>query len=294
MAATRFGLGVALSTPVDEAGGIDPVRLVDHARWCLAASCDVLTLFGTTGEGASFGLPERRRGFAALAAAGIPASRLVCGIAAASIEDAAAQSAQAIEAGCRGLLVAPPFYFHGAPEAGVEAWLGALLGSLPAPTDVLLYHIPSMTGVGLSPALIGRLRAAFPGLVAGVKDSSCDWNNTAALLAAHRDLMVLVGDERDLARAVREGGSGTICGLANLIPDRLGKVAREGLDDAAISPLVEAIRRHPVIPAVKAALAHLKRDAGWARMRAPLVALPAADARTLGAALDAILHPIPA
>jgi 4-hydroxy-tetrahydrodipicolinate synthase len=294
MAASRFGLGVALATPVDEAGHIDTGRLAEHATWCVAQGCDVLTLFGTTGEGASFGLAERRRAFAALAAAGLPAARMVCGVAAASVEDAAAQAALAIEAGCRGLLVAPPFYFHGAPEDGVEAWLGTLLGGLPGPAEVLLYHIPSMTGVGLSPALIGRLRAAFPALVAGVKDSSCDWNNTAALLAAHRDLMVLVGDERDLARAVREGGAGTICGLANLIPDRLGKVARQGIDEAAIRPLVEAIVRHPVIPAVKSAIAHRKRDAAWARMRAPLQALPAADAQALGAAMDTILLPVPA
>jgi hypothetical protein len=46
-----------------------------------------------------------------------------------------------------------------------------------------------MTGIGLSPALIGRLRSSFPRHVAGVKDSGCDRANTDALLAAHRDLL---------------------------------------------------------------------------------------------------------
>ena len=99
--------------------------------------------------------------------------------------------------------------------------------------NVYLYHIPSMTGVPLSVDLVGRLKTAFPGVVVGVKDSSGDWANTEKLLAAHRDLQILVGDERQLARAVRQGGAGTICGLANLLPGIVRKAAHEGIDDRA-------------------------------------------------------------
>ena len=97
-----------------------------------------------------------------------------------------------------------------------------------------------MTGVPLSVDLIGRLKTAFPGVVAGVKDSSGEWQNTEKLLAAHGDLQILVGDERQLARAVRQGGAGTICGLANLMPGVVRKAAHDGVDDPRIA---NAVRR---------------------------------------------------
>jgi 4-hydroxy-tetrahydrodipicolinate synthase len=282
----RFGLGCAVVTPVDEAGAIDLPRLIGHLHWLDAQGCDAFCLFGTTGEGASFGPLARRRTTAAVSSVIAP-QRLVAGVMAASAEDAITQARIAIEAGWRGILLAPPFYFRGVSESGVEAWFAEVLSALP-PAEVLLYHIPSMTGVGLSPALIGRLRAAFPQHVAGVKDSGCDRAATDALLAAHRDLMILVGDERDLAHAVRQGGAGTICGLANHIPERLRKVVA-GEDEACLAPLIAAIARHPYIPASKALLAHRKRDAAWARCAAPLASLAPEAAAALAREAEAAL-----
>jgi 4-hydroxy-tetrahydrodipicolinate synthase len=282
----RFGLGCAVATPVDEAGTVDLARLIGHLHWLDEHGCDVFCLFGTTGEGASFGPLARRRASQAVAVVIAP-SRLVAGVMAASAEDAVAQAMIAIEAGFRGILLAPPFYFRGVSEAGVEAWFAEVLSALP-PTEVLLYHIASMTGVGLSPALVGRLRAAFPRHIAGVKDSGCDRAATDALLAAHRDLSILVGDERDLAHAVRHGGAGTICGLANHIPERLRKVVA-GQDEACLAPLIAAIARHPYIPASKALLAHRKRDPAWARCAAPLAALTPDAAASLAAEADSVL-----
>lgn len=284
---SRFGLGCAVATPLDEAGAIDLPRLIGHLHWLDERGVDVFTLFGTTGEGASFGLDARRRASQAVSAV-LPPARLVAGILAASAEEAIAQSRLALDSGWRGLLLAPPFYFRTATEAGIEAWFATVLRALP-PTEVLLYHIPSMTGVALSPTLVGRLRAAFPHHVAGVKDSGCDRAATDALLDAHRELLILVGDERDLAHAVRRGGSGTICGLANHIPERLVKVARHGKEEACLAPLIAAIARHPYIPASKALLAARKRDAAWARCAPPLAALDDEAAASLAAEAEAVL-----
>jgi 4-hydroxy-tetrahydrodipicolinate synthase len=282
----RFGLGCAVATPIEATGAVDLPRLIGHLHWLDEHGCDAFCLFGTTGEGASFGPLARRRATQAVSAVIDPA-RLVAGVMAASAEDAIAQSMIAIEAGWRGLLLAPPFYFHAAPEAGVEAWFAEVFRALP-PTEALLYHIPSVTGVGLSPPLVARLRAAFPRHVAGVKDSASDRAGTDALLAAHRDLMILVGDERDLAHAVRHGGAGTICGLANHIPDRLRRVLA-GEAESCLAPLIAAIARHPYIPATKALLAHRRRDPAWARCAAPLAALAAEAAAALAAEAEAAL-----
>lgn len=288
--AGHFGLGCAITTPVSPEGALDLARFTKHALNCLDSGCESLTLFGTTGEGTSFGIAPRQAAFAAFAAAGIdPTQKLLSGVMALSDEDSAAQAEVALAAGCRGLLIAPPSYFRAVDEDSLFTWYARVLGPLQGRTKAYLYHIPQMTGVGISVAMVGRLRQAFPGLVAGVKDSSGNWDNTAALLDQHRDLQILVGDERLLARAVRAGGSGTICGVSNVAPQILLAAAKTGQDDARIAPLVDAILAHPVTPAVKALVAHRYGDMGWLPTRAPLPALTEAVSRELGAVMDGIL-----
>jgi 4-hydroxy-tetrahydrodipicolinate synthase len=154
--------------------------------------------------------------------------------------------------------------------------------------DVLLYHIPSMTQAGLSVALVGRLRQAFPEVIAGVKDSSGDWANTEALLQQHSDLAILVGDERQLARAVRAGAQGTICGLANICPDTVLPLAEKGQDDPRIKRLVDVLENFPVIPAVKAIIAHRTGEQSWLNSRAPLLPIGGAELKALVGHYDAI------
>ena len=147
---------------------VDHARLVAHARHCLAEGCSSFTLFGTTGEGASLGLRERAAMLDAVVAAGFDMSRQVlAGVAASSIEDAAAQANQLFDAGGRGVLLAPPFYFKGPGDEGLYRWFSTVLERCRSPREVILYHIPSVTQVPLSSTLIGRIDRAFPGVVAG-------------------------------------------------------------------------------------------------------------------------------
>lgn len=288
---SRFGLSCAISTPFTASGEVDLPRLVDHAKDRLARGCDSITLFGTTGEGASIGLGARVKVFDAFVKAGIaPRSQLLTTVVASSIEEAAAQAAQGLDLGVRGFLLTPPFYFRGVSDDAIFAWFGQLFDRLKGKArDMFAYHLPSVTGMPLSIELIGRLKTAFPGIIVGVKDSSATWSNTEALLKHHGDLMILVGDERDLAKAVRLGGSGSICGVANVAPEILVGAAKHGIEDARIRPVVEAIVAQPVLPAIKALIAHQKKDAAWARMRPPMVDLPAEATRTLVAAFDRAL-----
>jgi 4-hydroxy-tetrahydrodipicolinate synthase len=260
---------------------VDTGRLAEHAAWCLAQGCDSITLFGTTGEGAAVGVADRERSIKTLLAADIAPSRLLSGVTASARDDAVAQARVATDAGLYGLLLTPPFYFRDVSDDGLFAWFSGVLSDIGTARNVFLYHIPSVTGVPLSVDLVGRLKTAFPGVVVGVKDSSGDWQNTEKLLAAHSDLQILVGDERHLARAVRQGGAGTICGLANLLPGIVRKAAHEGIDDPRIATTVETIARHPFMPAVKALIAHQRGDPGWRVMAPPLTPLAEAEAKRL-------------
>jgi 4-hydroxy-tetrahydrodipicolinate synthase len=289
MPSEKLGLSCALSTPFSQNARVDTARLADHARWCLAEGCDSITLFGTTGEGAAVGVRDRELSIKALLAAGIGPSHLLSGVTACTLDEAVSQARAATDAGLRGLLLTPPFYFRDASDDGLFAWFNTFFTMLSRKTcDVYLYHIPSMTGVSLSSDLIGRLKTAFPGQVVGVKDSSGDWSNTETLLAAHGDLQILVGDERHLARAVRQGGAGTICGLANVFPALLRKAAHDGIDDPRIAAAVAALMRYPFMPAIKTMIAHCRNDQGWRVMAPPLMPLGDTDARRLIADFETI------
>src|ERR1700693_5652050 len=111
LASRRFGLSVAAATPFHDDGRINQAVLVAHLRWCLSQGCSSVTVFGTTGEGASISLGEREQVFGALASSNIGGDAVVAGVAASSVLDAAAQARAALDFGCRALLVAPPFYF---------------------------------------------------------------------------------------------------------------------------------------------------------------------------------------
>jgi 4-hydroxy-tetrahydrodipicolinate synthase len=288
-ASRRFGLSAAASSPFHDDGRINHALLVEHVKWCLADGCSSVTVFGTTGEGASIALAEREQVFGALAAHNIGGDKIVGGIAAATLQDATAQARAALDFGCRALLLAPPFYFKNVSDDGLFRWFAQLFEALGASArDILLYHIPSMTQAGLSVALVGRLRKAFPEIIAGVKDSSGDWFNTEALLRQHSDLAILVGDERQLARAVRAGAQGTICGLANICPGAMLPLAERGQDDPRIKQLVDALEEFPVIAAVKAIIAHRTGDKSWLNTRAPLSPIGAAELVALAGHYDAI------
>jgi 4-hydroxy-tetrahydrodipicolinate synthase len=288
--ADRFGLSVALATPFAEDRSIDLPRFVAHGRQSLADGCTGLTAFGTTGEGASLGLTERNRALGALVGAGVdPVRQLVVGIAASSVEDAIAQGRAALMLGCPNFLLAPPFYFKGAGDEGLFDWIAAVLTGLgPKASNVILYHIPQVTAVGLSMDLVDRLKKAFPRQVKGVKDSSGDWGNAQALLEHHGELHILIGDERLLAKAMTLGASGAITGLANVAPDlMLGLL--DGIEEPRVNAMVETVLPYAVTAAVKALVGHRRNDvAGWSRMRAPLRSLGHADCVKLFAAIDGI------
>jgi len=290
MRKNRFGLSVALATPFTADRAIDLPRLVAHGRQSLADGCTSLTVFGTTGEGASLGLNERQRALGALVGGGIdPASQLVVGIAASSVEDAIAQGRAGLMLGCPSFLLAPPFYFKGAGDEGLFDWFAAVLTGLgPKASNVILYHIPQVTSVGLSMDLIDRLKKAFPRQVSGVKDSSGDWDNAQALLQRHGELHILIGDERLLARAMTLGASGAISGLLNIAPDLMQPLL-DGIEEPRVNAMVEQVLPYAVTAAVKALVGLRRNDpVAWSRMRAPLASLGEADVRKLGGAIDAI------
>jgi 4-hydroxy-tetrahydrodipicolinate synthase len=130
-------------------------------------------------------------------------------------------------------------------------------------------------------------------VIVGVKDSAGDWQQTERFLEAHSDLSILVGDERHLARAMTLGGAGTICGVANLVPDAIGQMVHAGRDDERVRGLVEAIVTLPIMAAIKTLIAHRTDDPEWMRMRPPLGPLDRAQTTALCRRFDHLFRRTP-
>jgi 4-hydroxy-tetrahydrodipicolinate synthase len=283
----RFGLSAAMTTSFRADEALDLSRMAEQAKWCLSSGCNSVTLFGTTGEGASVGMSGREQVLGALSSADINGNDVVYCVAATSVHEALSQGRMALDFGCRGLLLTPPFYFKGVTDEGLFTWFASVLEKLgPAARGVILYNIPSVTQIPLSVELIDRLKKQFPGIITGVKDSSGDWEYTQRLLDSHRDLAILIGDERYLAEGVRRGGQGAISGLANVCPAALRPLAMNGQEDERVNRLVDEVLKYPVTPAVKALVARRTGDAAWLNVRSPFLRVSAVDAERLGSFYD--------
>jgi len=287
---TIFGLSAALVTPYTASGAVDLPKLARHAGGVLARGCDGVTLCGTTGEGYGLSLAERKAMYEAVAK-GLPGdTRIHVGIMAPAIDDAVAQSIAALDAGAAGLLMAPPFFMKGMDDDGLYAWFSQVFERIGASLrGVIMYHIPGQTAVALSPELITRLRKAWPGIITGIKDSSGDWATAERFLASHGDISVLVGDERLLPRAMAKGAEGSICGLANIVPDLLAPVIHSNDEGHVLIELTNLVVSNPIIPAVKVLAGHLAGDAGFDAVRPPLTELSAEQKSDLLEAFDAIM-----
>ena len=269
---SRFGISAALLTPFFDDGSVNSVGFANHAADLLSRGLGSVTAFGTSGEGASLSAAERLQGLKSLIEGGVPASKLVSAVYATSIHEGIEQVEAGHALGIRTFLLVPPFYFKGVGDEGVFDWHALLLSSCSPETEFVLYHIPQVTGVSLSPELVSRLVSVFPGRIRGIKDSSGDWDTAQSYLALD-SVPVLIGDERLLHRGVALGAAGAISGMANLYPERMMKLFESGNEDADLSAEVTRIVSQPVVPALKAVLARQSGSEGWETVRPPLTTL---------------------
>lgn len=268
-----FGISTALLTPFHADGRIDVALLSAHAHHVLGRGTQGVTLFGTTGEGASIDLQERQDVTAALIHSGVPASQITIGLCASAIGDVLAQIELGCAAGVTRFLLLPPFYFNPVSTEGLFAWHAKVFEAADPAAQFILYHIPQVTHVPLTFDLIIALMAAYGDRIIALKDSAGQWDDTRYLLESGK-IPVLVGDERLLHRAAAMGAIGSICGMANLMPERTRRLLDTQTEDIALSELVDQIVSVPVIPALKAALVAQTGNPQWGHVRAPLVPLP--------------------
>jgi len=286
----------------------DRQRFIRHCQWLLTQNCG-LAVFGTNSEANSMSAEERSTLLDALVAAGIDPSRIMPGTGCCSITETVELTAHAVKHGCAGVLMLPPFYYKDVSEEGLYRYFSEVVQRVgDTRLRIYLYHIPPVAIVGVTPKLVERLLKAYPNAIAGMKDSSGDWNNTKTFLDAFaRDgFDVFVGSESFLLANMRNGGVGTISATANVSPAAIHKLYRQWntADDADnadqqqsklnVVREVFSSRKFPsMIAALKQAIAIYANDPEWTRVRPPLVELTTEQAKLLAADLKAIGFTMP-
>jgi len=282
------GVYAAAVTPFTADLEPDLPAFVAHCRWLLDNGCDGLAPLGTTGEANSMSIDQKLRLLEALALAGLPVERMIVGTGTPALAETVVLTRRARAMGFGGVLVLPPFYYKNPPEDGLFAFFSEVIERAGDENlRLYLYHFPQMSGVPITLSLIRRLRTRYPGIVAGLKDSSGDWSNTAAILAENPGFGVFSGSEQYLADNLRAGGAGTISATVNVTAPHAARVfagwqsADVAMVQAELTEARLAIQKYPLVGALKAVKAVATGDGSWNRTLPPLRPLPEADARAL-------------
>jgi 4-hydroxy-tetrahydrodipicolinate synthase len=275
--------------------------LIQHCRWLLEQGVG-LAVFGTTSEANSLSVAEKIALLDALVTAGLPPTRMMPGTGCCAFADTVELTRHAIQLGCAGVLMLPPFYYKGVSDEGLFRSYAEVIERVgDRRLRIYLYHIPPVAQVPISLSLIERLLKAYPGTVAGIKDSSGDWNNTRAMLEQFQPhgFNVFSGSEAFLLATLRGGGAGCITATANVNPGPIARLARSwqqpDADDqqAALNAVRGVLQQFTMIPALKTAIAYYSDDPAWVTVRPPLVELDDAQRNALVQALRSVDFSMP-
>ena len=307
------GVLAPVLTPFKQDLAPDPRRFVRHCQWLLAQNCG-LAPFGTTSEANSMSADERIFLLEALLAAGVDPSRIMPGIGCCSATETVALTTHAVKHGCAGVLMLPPFYYKDIREEGLYRYFSEVVQRVgDARLRIYLYHIPAVAIVGITPKLVERLLRAYPNSIAGLKDSSGDWNNTKTFLDAFADKIspartefdVFVGSETFLLANMRHGGAGTISATANVNSAAMYALFAECIDHRkleneeskldqqqarlnAVRAVFSSTKFPSIIAALKHAIAIYTNEPEWVTVRPPLIELTSSQAKLLTADLKTI------
>ena len=253
------GVLVALVTPMTREGHVDEPaveRLVAHV---LDGGVHGLLALGSTGETASLDEQARRTMLEAVVKAAGGRVPVICGVAQSHLRAARAEVEAAKRLGAHAALVAPPFYYP-TDQAGVLAFYRELARTTSLP--LFLYNIPPFTKVVADPSTVATL--AREGTIAGIKDSSRDFEYFEGVCIATRDMpafRIFTGSDTMLVASLAMGGAGTICGGANVAPALAVRIYDEYTRGAHDEARADQDRLYALIGALRAGLFPLPHKA---------------------------------
>ena len=287
------GILAPVVTPFDARLEPDVSRWLRHCRWLVDNDVG-LAVFGTNSEANSMSTAEKVELLEQLVEAGLPPRRMMPGTGCCALPDTVELTRKAVSLGCAGVLMLPPFYYKGVSDDGLYRSYAEVIERVgDTRLSIYLYHIPQIAQVPITLTLIERLLHDYPDSIAGVKDSSGDWDNTRAMLERFQPggFDVFCGSESFLLDTLRHGGKGSITATANVNPAPIAALCREfdqpGAEQrqAELDAVRGIFQDYVMIPGMKAAIAHYLEDPEWSRVRPPLDEMTGVERERLIAAL---------
>ena len=207
------GAATALITPTTP-NGVDYENFGRLINWQIESGINALVICGTTGEGSTLTDAEHREAlrFAAETAAGrVP---MIAGTGSNDTAYALDLTKFACGAGYDAVLVVTPYY-NKATQKGLVAMYSAIADASEKP--VIVYDVPSRTGVGIEPATYAEL-AKHPN-IAAVKEANGNISKIAqtAQLVGDR-LAIYSGNDDQIVPILSLGGKGVVSVLSNVLP----------------------------------------------------------------------------
>lgn len=282
------GVMTPILTPFNDDLSFAPDLYLEQAKWLLDQGIHYISPFGTTGEALSMTIAERLTAVDVLINGGIDPAVLMPGTGLCNLEDTVELCRHAIDRGCRAVMVLPPFFYKNASDEGLYAYFSRLVEVVnSAELQICMYHIPPLAGIGFTPELAARLSQSFPEIFVAYKDSSGDFENTKAVIAAAPEVAVFPGSELFLKEGLEHRGMGCISATCNVNPAAIRHVYDVGIGDQsddleAINNKMVSFRRtvekYGPIPAMKGMLAVKREDPRWRNVRPPI--LPSSGSAT--------------
>ena len=221
-----IGTGVALVTPFNEDKSVDFEGLKRLVNYQIDNGVNYLVLLGTTGEPATLTLKEKEEVKKTVVVTNNGRLPLVLGIGGnntmAVIDEIKTTD---LSDYCAILSVSP--YYNKPTQEGIYQHFKAISQASLKP--IIVYNVPSRTGVNVLPSTIIRLANDFKNIVA-VKEAAGDIVQSMRLVQ-HKpaDFLVISGDDMIALPMVLLGGAGVISVIGQGLPKEFSKMIAEGL-----------------------------------------------------------------
>lgn len=221
------GAGVAIITPMLEDGSVDFEGLGKNIDFQIENGTDAIIICGTTGESSTLDDEEHRACIRFAVEHTHNRVPVIAGTGSNDTKYAVELSQEAQQLGADALLVVTPYY-NKATQRGLVAHYNAIADSVDIP--MILYNIPSRTGVGFEIGTIATL-AEHKNIVA-VKEASGNISYTAKLAAKCSDVIDIYSGNDDMIVPIMSlGGKGVISVLSNVLPKETHQMAQYCLDN---------------------------------------------------------------
>jgi 4-hydroxy-tetrahydrodipicolinate synthase len=209
------GVMPAMTTCFNEDLTIDHGFVARHANWLIDNGCTGLITPGSLGEGNTLSFAERGELWETLVNAAGACAPVIAAISALSTVEAVAQAHMAVEKGCAGLMVLPPYVYQG-DWRETKAHVAAVFNA--SKLSCMLYNNPVAYGVDFLPKQIEELANEHENFHA-VKESSTDVRRVTAIRALCGDRLALfVGVDDAIVEGLAVGAVGWVAGLVNALP----------------------------------------------------------------------------